>query len=219
MATNKETKISVSTESSKDRSITPGDLGISSDEKVELSQECFSQYVRSLLQNTRQGTVSCKARGEVSLSGKKPWKQKGTGRARAGTARSPLWRGGGVTFGPQPRTRKLTIPAQLKRKVLGGIFWDKLENNQILSFDFDVQNSPKTAQAYKKLQELNLSNKKVNLFISPEDIYTQISFRNIPSVRLLYFSQPNAYSLADAEYWLILSKDVDQFKEMVKLWT
>ena len=67
----------------------------------------MSIYIRSLLQNWRQGTVACKGRSDVGYSNKKPWKQKGTGRARAGSARSPLWRGGGVIFGPQPRTRVL----------------------------------------------------------------------------------------------------------------
>ena len=73
-------------------------------------------YVRSLLQNWRQGTVGCKGRSDVAYSNKKPWKQKGTGRARAGSARSPLWRGGGVIFGPQPRTRVLKAGKQVKKK-------------------------------------------------------------------------------------------------------
>lgn len=207
------------TEATLTKSIAPQELGLAKENKVESSVESFSQYIRSLLQNTRQGTVSCKTRSEVSLSGKKPWKQKGTGRARAGTARSPLWRSGGVTFGPQPRTRKLSVPSQVKRKVLGGILWNKLEQNQILSLEFEQEKTPKTAKAYKALQKIGLENKKINLFINPEDIYTQISFRNLPNVRLLYFSQPNAYSLADAEYWLVLSKDIDKLKEMVELWT
>ena len=68
------------------------------------------------MQNWRQGTVACKGRSDVAFSNKKPWKQKGTGRARAGSARSPLWRGGGVIFGPQPRTRMLKVAKQVKKK-------------------------------------------------------------------------------------------------------
>jgi large subunit ribosomal protein L4 len=78
-------------------------------ERKEMSRRGFAMAVRALLQNWRQGTVACKGRSDVSFSNKKPWKQKGTGRARAGSARSPLWRGGGVAFGPQPRTRTLKI--------------------------------------------------------------------------------------------------------------
>jgi large subunit ribosomal protein L4 len=76
----------------------------------------FATWVRTLMQNWRQGTVGVKGRSDVARSNKKPWKQKGTGRARAGSARSPLWRGGGVTFGPQLRSRKLSVSKKTKNK-------------------------------------------------------------------------------------------------------
>ena len=95
-----------------------------------------SIWVRKLLQNWRQGTVACKDRSMVAFSNKKPWKQKGTGRARAGSLRSPLWRKGGVTFGPQPRVRKLKVSASLKKSVLGNILSDYLSNKKIFSLDF-----------------------------------------------------------------------------------
>src|SRR4030066_2094069 len=75
----------------------------------------FSTWIRVLEKNWQQGTVACQGRSDVSRTNRKPWKQKGTGRARAGSARSPLWRGGGIIFGPQPRTRTLTVSKSLKR--------------------------------------------------------------------------------------------------------
>ena len=90
------------------------DLSLDVSQKKEVTPVGFSTWIRSLRQNWRQGTVGCKGRSDVAHSNKKPWKQKGTGRARAGSPRSPLWRGGGVTFGPQARVRTLAVPAQLK---------------------------------------------------------------------------------------------------------
>src|ERR1700683_4830953 len=78
-------------------------------EKREESPKTYATAIRTLIQNWRQGTVGCKDRSEVAYSNRKPWKQKGTGRARAGSLRSPVWRKGGVTFGPQPRVRELSI--------------------------------------------------------------------------------------------------------------
>ena len=100
--------------------VTAKDLGVDGI-SGSVPSAAFSIWVRALSQNWRQGTVACKGRSDVARSGKKPWKQKGTGRARAGSARSPLWRGGGVTFGPQPRSRSLTVPKRLKRGVLRGL--------------------------------------------------------------------------------------------------
>ena len=81
----------------------------------------FQFGLRALLQNWRQGTVACKGRSDVAYSNKKPWKQKGTGRARAGSARSPLWRGGGVIFGPQATSRTLRVPQSLRKNVLNAL--------------------------------------------------------------------------------------------------
>ena len=99
-------------------------------------------YVRSLLQNWRQGTVACKGRSDVAYSNKKPWKQKGTGRARAGSARSPLWRGGGVIFGPQPRTRVLKAGKQVKKIMFSTQFlFNFLEQGKVVSLNWDASHS------------------------------------------------------------------------------
>lgn len=106
------------------------DLKISKSGVVPVSKESYSEAIRVIRQNGRQGTVCCKGRGDVSRTTKKPWKQKGTGRARAGTPRSPLWRGGGVTFGPQGRGRKLKLSVKIRRAVCNALLLKKLKRKK-----------------------------------------------------------------------------------------
>ncbi|KKP35765.1 MAG: 50S ribosomal protein L4 [candidate division TM6 bacterium GW2011_GWF2_32_72] len=188
-------------------------------EKKGLNSTAFADWIRVLMQNSRQGTVGCKDRSEVSLSGKKPWAQKGTGRARAGTARSPLWRGGGVIFGPQPRVRTLAISKKIKKQVLNNLFWLFLQNKKVAALDWSLDSDvPKTSSAFKALKACGLDNKKINLFLPIEDMLTYASFSNIPSVRIMYFDQANAFELSDSEYWICLGKDSEAFKGMVSKW-
>jgi len=179
----------------------------------------FSHWVHVLRQNWRQGTVGCKGRSDVARSTRKPWKQKGTGRARAGSARSPLWRGGGVTFGPQPRVRTLKITKKLKKKILQSIIFNFLNNGKILCADWQIKGKkPSTSSAYDFLKQFNLVNKKIILFVPVNDRLTYASFANISQVRILYFDQLNAFDLVDSNYLIILKKDFEQFKGMVLPW-
>src|SRR5438477_3297087 len=114
------------------------DLDLKSAEVDKSAQIGFSTWVRTLQQNWRQGTVACQGRSDVSFSNKKPWKQKGTGRARAGSARSPLWRGGGVCHGPQPRVRTLKVSKNLKSGIFNKMFWDYLERGSILCINKEL---------------------------------------------------------------------------------
>lgn len=199
--------------------ITPADLELTQEQQEAVSPTGFSQCVRALKQNWRQGTVACKGRADVSFSNKKPWKQKGTGRARAGSARSPLWRKGGVIFGPQARVKTLTVSKALKRKVCNGLLWQYLNAQKVVSLPWASEDQiPKTSYAYNVLQQAGLHNKNVILFVSTYDMHTHASFDNIPNVRMLLFDQANAYHLAHGEYWAVLQKDLGAFKEMVKTW-
>jgi large subunit ribosomal protein L4 len=183
--------------------------------KRELSPKTFSCAVRVLLQNWRQGTVACKARGDVSFSNIKPWKQKGTGRARAGSRRSPLWRKGGVIFGPQPRTRKLALNKKQSKLALNNLF----SSFEDLTYCLDFQTEqPSTREAANLLKNMGLNNKKMVLFLPFGDEKNFASFRNIPNVRVVSFSQPNAYDLSCCSGWLFLKKDLELFKNMVSSW-
>lgn len=198
--------------------LTPAELNIE-DARKDVCQVSMAVYIRTLLQNWRQGTVACKGRSDVAYSNKKPWKQKGTGRARAGSARSPLWRGGGVIFGPQPRTRVLKTSTQVKRNVLNSILFDFLDKGKVVTLDWGASMpKPKTALAHKLLKDNNLLDQKVVLFLPIHDQMSYASFINIPNVQILYFDQPNAFDLVNGTRWVVLKKDVEQFKQMVSLW-
>jgi large subunit ribosomal protein L4 len=186
---------------------------------VKATPATFSTWVRVLAQNWRQGTVACKGRSDVAYTNRKPWKQKGTGRARAGSARSPLWKGGGAIFGPQARVRTVKMPKQMKRKVLLSMLASNLDQKNIICADWELSSEqPKTSQAQELVNTPGLTNKKIVLFVAPYDFHSALSFANIPNVRPLSFDQVNAYDLANSDCWLFLKKDFDQFKGMVSQW-
>lgn len=183
------------------------------------SKASFSTWIRVLSRNWAQGTVACKGRSDVNRTNRKPWKQKGTGRARAGSARSPLWKGGGVIFGPQERVCTLKTTKKLKRKVLVTILMDRIKHKNVLYADWVLPNDkPKTSAAHELLKKTGLAHKKVILFVEPRDFAVAASFINIPNVHPLSFDQVNAYDLANSECWLFLKKDFDHFKTMVSQW-
>ena len=194
-------------------------LGLSKVVK-KMSPHIFAVSIRALLTSWRQGTVKCKDRAEVSRSGKKPWKQKGTGRARAGTARSPLWRGGGVIHGPQPRVRKLKVLQKVRKGSFHFLLNQYIDQGFIYAVDWHINgDKPKTKNAFNLLRDIRLTEQKqVILFLPVQDRVHYASFANIPNIHLAYFDQPNTYDLARASRWLFLQKDVEQFKEMVMRW-
>jgi large subunit ribosomal protein L4 len=197
--------------------VTVDDLSGFSPRKV--SKVAFSVYVRQLLQNWRQGTVGCKSRSQVNFSNKKPWKQKGTGRARAGSARSPLWRGGGVVFGPQPRVRTLKVSKNLRKGVLNTLLWESVEQQNLLCLNWMLQDqTPKTTLAHAVLKQAELLNYKLNIFLPVDDVLHYAAFVNLPNVQVLGFDEINAYTLASGDKCIVLKKDLEVFKQVVNSW-
>jgi len=184
----------------------------------EKSPRTFSVGIRVLFQNWRQGTVACKTRGQVAFSNKKPWKQKGTGRARVSSIRSPLWRKGGVIFGPQARTRTLGVNAQQRRLILNNLLQGVIERDAIFCFDLTSVQKPSTQMAQKLLNMADLNDSKVLLFVSFGDSVAFSSFVNIPNVRIIYYDQPNAYDLSSSDVWVFFKRDEALFKEMALRW-
>ena len=207
-------------EKTKKNALSAKEVGLTPIENAQGAAISFATAVRVLLQNNwRQGTVACKGRSDVNRTNKKPWKQKGTGRARAGTARSPLWRGGGVTFGPQPRVRELKISSLANRLAMKQLAWDRLGSDAVVPLEVAwPDEKPKTAVMQDVLVQAGLAGKRVAFFVAPHDYRTQASLANIPKVQVLYFDQPNAYDLANGAYWVFLKGDSQLFKDMVAKW-
>ncbi len=198
------------------------DFGV---DKQNANLKNFACAINALRQNWRQGTVSCKGRSDVAFSGKKPWKQKGTGRARAGSLRSPLWRKGGVTFGPSPRVRKLSINRKQGKLALRDLFHSFLfspeDKKRLICLDSSLgeASKPNTKGAFNILKKLGIGSKKIALFLPFQDEMTLLSFRNIEKVNVFYFDQPNVFDLSNCNCWVFLKKDLDLFKKMVSRWS
>lgn len=200
------------------RTVTGQDFGDAQQSKP-VSPQAFAIALRVLYQNWRQGTVACKGRADVARSGKKPWKQKGTGRARAGDAASPLWRGGGVIHGPQPRVRTLKIGKKVRQNVFNALLHKYTDLGRIIEIDgLNIVEKPSTKQAVHVLKNMDSLKKKVILFVKPDNTVTHLSFANIKNVHVMYFDQPNVYALANAHQWVYLKQDADNFKKMVQQW-
>lgn len=178
--------------------------GSSSGRQIELSDEIFgiepnshAMYlsVKAYLANQRQGTHKAKERGEVRGGGKKPWKQKGRGGARAGTTRSPLWVGGGTIFGPRPRDYRQDLSKKVKKLARTSAFSSKVKDEQLMVVeDFNFE-SPRTKDFVQILNALNAEGKKVLLLTNGNQGTVYRSGRNIPKVKVLEADKASTYDI------------------------
>jgi large subunit ribosomal protein L4 len=154
------------------------------------------QVVRSQMAARRSGTHQTLTRGKVSGGGKKPWRQKGTGRARQGSTRSPQWAGGGVVFGPHPRSYAFKVPNKVVKLAMRSALSAKLAEEVLYvvdSFDFE---KPSTKQAADVIKSLGITG-RVTIVVGEDDINAFLSFRNLPKVRVITASEANTYDLVD----------------------
>jgi len=171
--------------------------------------------VKAHLANKRQGTHKAKERNEVSGGGRKPWRQKGRGTARAGTTRSPLWVGGGTIFGPRPRNYRQKLNKKVMRLARKSAYSYKAKANQIMIVeDFDFE-APKTAEFNSILKSLNLDNKKVLLLTNStkENVYK--SGRNIPKVNIVEAEKASTYDLVNNQVLVIESGAVEKIEKIL----
>lgn len=161
------------------------------------NQDVIYYYVKAYLANQRQGTVSTKTRGEVSGSGKKPWRQKGTGRARVGSIRTPLWRHGGVVFGPKPRNYRVSIPKKVKRIALREALKYKIQENSFSLFIPENMEIPRTKVFIDFLKKTGWTGEKVLFILANKEKNDVIikSLRNIDSVSYEFADRLNAYAV------------------------
>ncbi len=164
----------------------------------EKSKRFVSDTVLMYLANQKKRTASVKTRGEVSYSTKKPWKQKGTGRARAGTKGSPIWVHGGVAFGPKPRDVYYDIPKKVRKKAIKESFLMKVRDDEVIIADVLDVNEPKTKLANDLLKRLNLSGSKVLMVTSKIKSNLILSIRNIKKVSVLPVNELNPMTIINA---------------------
>ena len=184
--------------------------------------DCLHQAIEAYKANQRKGLASTKTRGEVSGGGKKPWKQKGTGRARVGSTRSPLWRHGGVVFGPHPRDFSYEIPQKIKALALKTSLNIKLnENNFIVLDDFKVD-APKTKEAVKVFTNLKLFSskekkvKKVIFLAHKIDAQLKMALKNISFLTVDLASDCHAYEVMNNKKLLITKAGLTDLTERLK---
>lgn len=181
---------------------------------VEPNMHVMYLALKRQLNNGRAGLACAKTRAEVSGGGKKPWKQKGTGRARAGSLRSPLFRGGGVIFGPKPRSYETSLPQKARKLALKSALSAKLEIMTVVK-DFSEITEPKTKVMAKALKDLNATGKVLII----ADLYAEenknlvLSARNIPSVKLLLPSNLNVKDIVDADTIIITEAAINTITE------
>lgn len=184
-------------------------------EKVTLSEDVFGvrakqgvlhDAVVNYLANQRQGNHATKTKGLVSGGGKKPWRQKHTGRARAGSSRSPLWRGGGTVFGPQPRDYAYRLPKKMKKLALLAALREKLAGGEIVFIDSLSFDRPKTKDIKTILGNLGLQEKSVLIVLPDKDDAVILSARNIPRVSVMRAADLNPYEVL-AYTMLLMTKE------------
>jgi len=160
------------------------------------------EQVLSQRASRRSGTASTKTRAEVSGGGKKPWKQKGTGRARAGSSRSPIWRGGAIVFGPQPRSYAYRLPRTARRAALASALSQKARDGQVRVIEALRLDQPKTKRMQEILAALGIKG-SVLIVGATEDRTLELSARNIPYTRVMTVAGLNVYDVLRHEILLI----------------
>ncbi|MEW6171126.1 MAG: 50S ribosomal protein L4 [Candidatus Omnitrophota bacterium] len=187
------------------------------EEEIKLDKNIFDGKVNSAViyqvvvmyqANKRAGSASTKTRGEVSGGGKKPWQQKGTGRARVGSIRSPLWRHGGITFGPHPRDYSYSVSPKIKNLALRSSINQKLNDKEVLIVDELNIESPKTKNIVEILDNLKI-NEKALLLIDKMDTNLLKATRNIPAIALKRSSDVNAEDILTYKKLIVTKNALD----------
>lgn len=170
-----------------------------------VNEAAIHEVVVAYLANQRRGTASTKTRGLVRGGGRKPWRQKGTGRARHGSTRSPIWTGGGTVFGPHPRDYTVRLPKKIKRAALKSALTSKFNNDEIIVLDELAMEAPKTKEILQILKNLKVQGKAVIITAdSAPAVYK--SARNIPGVSTSIVNNINTYQVLNGGS-VILTKD------------
>ena len=191
---------------------------ITLDEQVfgaELNMQVVYDVVNAERAAKRQGTHKVKGRSEVSGGGKKPWRQKGTGRARQGTIRAPQWRGGGIVFGPTPRSYEVKVNKKVVKLAKKVLLSNRLANNSLVVVeDFNLE-SFKTKEFVKVLEALNVSG-KIIVCLAEENTNVSIASKNIPNVYAQNIDHLSVYDLINGTTYVLTESAVKKYEEVLK---
>ena len=188
---------------------------------IALSENVFGQPVNTAvmhevvvahLANCRQGTQSAKTRSEVSGGGKKPWRQKGTGRARQGSTRSPQWRHGGVVFAPKPRDYTIRVNKKVKRLAMKSALSSKVEGNELIVFDALNIEAPKTKEMVKVLKAVDVS--KALIVLADKDEAVERASANIEGVKTTLVGTLSVYEILKYEKLILTKASVEKIEEV-----
>ena len=179
---------------------------------VEVNADAMHQVVVALLANKRQGTQSAKTRAEVRGGGIKPWRQKGTGRARQGSIRAPQWIKGGVVFAPKPRDYRMSIPKTMRRVAMLSALTSKVQNDEMVVLDSLTLEAPKTKEIVKMLNAFNAKKTLIVTAEANETVYK--SARNIEGVAVLPVNNINVYDLLKYSKVIMTKDAVSKIEEV-----
>lgn len=180
---------------------------------IEVNNHAMYEAVKNYLANQRQGTQSAKTRAEVRGGGRKPWRQKGTGRARQGSIRAPQWKGGGVVFAPKPRDYSYSIPKKVKRLALKSALTSKVVDKEIIVLDSLTLEQAKTKEMVKVLSNLK-ANKKSLIVIPERDENVVRAASNIQGVKTAYVNTINVYDILNCDSFIITKDAVKKVEEV-----
>lgn len=181
---------------------------------IEPNMPVMHQVVRAQRAAWRQGTHDTRTRGEVRGGGKKPWRQKGTGRARQGTIRAPQWVGGGTVFGPHPRSYAFHVNSKEVKLAMRSALSAKLTDGELLvvkGFDFEA---PSTKAAASALKALGLEG-RTTIVVADDDVNAYLSFRNLPKVNIIPVAEANTYELIDNKALVFTSDALKRIEEVL----
>ena len=180
---------------------------------IEVNQYAVHTVVKNYLANQRQGTQSAKNRGEVRGGGKKPFRQKGTGRARQGSTVAPNHVGGGIVFAPKPRDYRYTVPKKVRRLAMKSILSSKVQENEIIVLDSLIMNEPKTKDMVKLLANVKAA-KKALLVLGDNDKNIIKSAANIPGVTTTLVTTVNVYEIINHTSFIVTKDAINKIEEV-----
>lgn len=180
---------------------------------VEINEHCVYLVVKNILANRRQGTQSAKTRAEVRGGGRKPWRQKGTGRARQGSIRSPQWKGGGVVFAPKPRDYSYGTPKKVRRIAMKSVLTSKVQEGELIVVDNMTLEAPKTKDFVKILNGVKATPKTL-VVLAENDKNIINSGRNIEGVKFTLVNTLNVYDMLKYDTLLVTKDALDKIQEV-----